>query len=98
MKILEQPDSTWSAILTCERCGTVVEVDQDDVKLGNYKTSGMFFNGSAVCEPRWYVECPNDREDIFVPADDIPVLLRDAVKERTNVERVRIGMQRIIVS
>ncbi len=87
MKVIEEPDATWSALITCERCKTVYEADQDDLQVDNFKTSGYFFTGTAVLDTRFFVECPTDQALFLVPDDDIPIILRDRVRAVVNESR-----------
>lgn len=82
MEIVSVPDQTWSDQLTCTRCGTVFNANQDDLDYDLWKTSGYWFNDTAVTESRFTVKCPSCPDNwIWVQDEDIPILLRDALRK-----------------
>lgn len=84
MKIISVPDSTWQKRLTCERCKTVYEADQDDLDYEQWKTSGYWFNDTAVTEMHYSVKCPSCNVWEWIDDKEIPVLLRDKLRNEYN--------------
>ena len=87
-KIVSVPDQSWSDELTCPRCATVFEADQDDLDYDMWKTSGYWFNQTAVTEPRFTVQCPSCPDTwVRIKDEEIPVLLRDALVQKKREKR-----------
>lgn len=91
MEILSTPTEDWQAEMTCPRCGTVMSVDQGDVELAGFKTSGLHFAGTAVIEDFFVVTCPTDRVDIQIDDDDLPLVLRDRLRRELEALRRERG-------
>ena len=93
MKILKTPDSSWSSEkLVCQRCSTVFEADEEDLDYDLWKTSGYWFNNSAVTEMRFCVKCPMcDDSWVRIDENDIPILLRDKLIADRRKKRAERG-------
>ena len=87
MKIIFTPASDWSAQLVCPRCTAIFEADENDLQYSQWKTSGHWFDGSAVTEMRFTVDCPVcDKGVARVSDESIPVLIQDRMKRESRVQ------------
>ena len=92
MKILNVPDQSWSAVLECDRCHTKFEADESDLDYDVWKTSGFWFDQSAVTENRFSVKCPSCPDSwVRVQDGDVPVLLQDRLREGLRKKRADRG-------
>lgn len=67
MEILREPNRQWSFVFHCTNCDTKAKAEVADVEKDEFKVSGYWFDGSAVSETRFYVNCPSCRALHFVP-------------------------------
>lgn len=91
MEILEQPSRQWSAVIRCKRCRAKLQVNQDDLQLEGFKTSGYHFTGTAVIEDLFIIVCPVDNVDNQVDEETIPVILQDELREALRQRRADRG-------
>jgi len=91
MEILESPPREWNAKVKCSRCGAKLKVNQDDLKLEGFKTSGYHFAGTAVIEDLFIVVCPVDNVDIQVDEDSVPLILQDELRAALRKRRQERG-------
>ena len=91
MEIIEHPSREWAAEVECNRCGAKLHVDQDDLQLEGFKTSGYHFTGTAVIEDFFIVVCPVDNTDIRVAEKYVPVVLKDELRAALRKRRAERG-------
>lgn len=91
MEIIEHPSREWHTEVECHRCSAKLHVNQDDVQLEGFKTSGYHFAGTAVIEDFFIVVCPVDKADIRVSEKYLPVVLKDELREALRKKRQERG-------
>jgi len=75
MKILKEPDLTWSHKFTCNKCCAELEAETTDLHKKHY--SGDMREPSY---DSYYVICPRCQEQKCIPENDIPKAVRNNVK------------------
>lgn len=73
MKVVRQgpkpPPEPRPFLVTCKHCGSLLEVDQEDVLVESFKISGYFFDGTDKCEDLPFVKCGSCQRDLVLPKD-----------------------------
>jgi len=89
MEIINPPSREWSRRFTCGRCKTEILANEDDLQLEGFKISGYHFAGTAVIEDKFFVECPTDKQCLWVKEKEIPVVVRDELVKKLQEMRKR---------
>lgn len=71
---------TWITKTKCEICESEITITATDVLTAKFKVSGYHFDGSAVSEQCWYVDCPAC--DAYIFLTDLPVLVQRQAKDQ----------------
>lgn len=86
MKVISAPSAeSWCWRFRCKSCGTKAEAGAADLEHDRFKTSGNFFDGSAVVETRYYVNCPGCQALVFVPEGKLTWAAKQAARSFAEV-------------
>jgi hypothetical protein len=74
MKVVKEAESPydWAVGVACTTCGTRFEINVDDLEEDGFKTSGYFFNDTAICVNKIFTICPECQRYFFYAADTLP--------------------------
>lgn len=81
-RILHRPSHQWSHENECDKCKSVTLYDHDDLDYDRFKISGYWFDDSAVCEDRYFLECPVCSHYAFIAPEDVPEVLKIYIGEK----------------
>jgi len=77
MKVLKQPDTTWSMKHTCTHCTAELEVEKSDVKFTSYP--GDFRDPGY---DTWTATCPVCSNAFHIKEATIPKVVQIEIKKR----------------
>jgi hypothetical protein len=89
IEVIERDESwrSWSKTTQHEACRITLKIELADVHRAAFKVSGYHFAGTAVCEERFYVHCPDCNGYIFIPGHELDELAKREIRRERDDDR-----------
>lgn len=80
-KVINRKSPHFHRIITCEKCESKTQYNKNDLERDRFKISGYHFDGTAVCESRYFLTCPVCKKYEFIPDNNISEVVKIFVRE-----------------